>query len=112
MPRQTLWPYEREPWSIAFLSTNGIARVVFGRHEQEALRRADPLLHVEHGRRLLRVVVLVVERQLADRHVLEREVRRRELHDRVRQLAIVGVAPKAADDDGDRSAGRVGLLCR
>ena len=49
----------------------------------------------------MRIVVLIVEGQVADLDLRERELRRRQLHESVGELAVERVAAQAADDDGD-----------
>ncbi len=66
----------------------GDRTVVFGRNEQKALGSLDFVLQPFDGLGLVRVVVLVVERQVADLHLLERELRRCQFYNGVCQLAV------------------------
>src|SRR5262249_4240371 len=79
----------------------GNRTVVLGGHEEDGVGtpHARPELDPRRGRFVLQV--LVVERELRDLDDAERERVRRQLGERLRHLAIVGVSPKAADDDRD-----------
>ena len=79
----------------------GDRTVVFGGDEQQAMGSGDFALQPLDGLGRARIVVLVVERQVADLYQLEREVRRRQFFDGVGQLAVERIFAKAADDNGD-----------
>ena len=51
--------------------------VVFGRNEQNSLSAFDFVLQPLDGLSLIRVVVLIVQRQITDLHLLKLELRRR-----------------------------------
>src|SRR5690606_7905099 len=80
--------------------------VVLGCHEDDAVRCGDFGLEPFYLRRLVSIIILIVERQVADLDRAEREVRRCELRKRVRELAVEAVAAQAADDDSDLLAHR------
>ena len=82
------------------------------RDEQEALGGPDLALQPLDGLRLVGVVILVVERQVADLHLPERELRWCQSRDGVRELAVERVAAKAADHDGNLVLAHVDLLHR
>jgi len=83
----------------------GNRAVVLGRDEQQALRRGDFALEPLDLRRLVAVVVLVVERQVVDAQMLESEIRRGQVRERQGQLLVVGFLAKAPDDDCDPGPG-------
>jgi hypothetical protein len=58
------------------------------------------------------VVVLIVERQVADLRMPEGELRRRELDNSVGELAVEGITAEAADDHGNLILGHNDLLCK
>ena len=62
--------------------------VVFGGDEQKALGSGDFALQPLDGLGRVRIVVLVVDRQVADLYLFERELRRRHLYDGVSQFAV------------------------
>jgi hypothetical protein len=66
----------------------GDGAVVFGRLEQHALTGGNGGLQVPDRRRLLRIVVLVVQGQLGDIELFGHEGRRREPGDGASQSAI------------------------
>ena len=78
-------------------------RLYSGGHEHHGIHRAQLALEPLHFRRLRLVVVLVVQRQIADAQFLEIEVRRRELDECVCKFSIDGFLAEASDDD-NRSA--------
>ncbi len=75
--------------------------IVFGRNEQDTVRFGDLFLQAFDGLRLVRVIVLVVQRQVTDLCLLEQKLCRRESGHRACQLAIKGITAKASDDYGD-----------
>jgi len=76
----------------------GDRTVVFGGHEKQAPGFGNPGLEPQHRGCRIRIVILIVERQVFDRELLQREVRRREFDHCVRQFAVEGFTPQAADD--------------
>lgn len=86
----------------------GNRAVVFGRDEQQRVGRFDRLFETLRDFRKIRVVILTIERQLADLDELEREIGGRERNHGVRQCAIPRTATQTADDD--RNAMRHGFL--
>src|ERR1035437_5835383 len=79
----------------------GNGTVVFGSDEQKTPGRSTFALQPLDRLGLVRVVVLVVKRQVADLHLLERKLRRRQFHDGIRQLTVIGIPAKTADHNGD-----------
>ncbi len=75
--------------------------VVFGRHEQQALRGCHLGLEPQHGRGLLPIVVLVIERQVADADFGEGKIGRRQAGERMGELAVDGVLAQASDEECD-----------
>ena len=73
--------------------------VVFGRDKEDALRIGDLLLELGGGRGQVVLVVLVVERDVAQAHILELEVGRNQLFQRTRQAQIDRGGTKASDKD-------------
>jgi hypothetical protein len=90
LPLHALWPYGRDAWSV-----------VFGSDEDHCVAAAQLTLQTLHFRRLRLVVVLVVERQVADLQFLETEIRRPEFDERRRQSAVERFLAEAADDITD-----------
>ena len=101
LPVQEFWPQGRAPQSMRVLEHRRDRAAVLRRDEQDAVRRRD--LGLEAGDRLRQVgfEVLVVDRQIVDLRKAEIRFRGPELRQRLRQLAVDGVAAVAADDDGD-----------
>src|SRR5208283_80313 len=62
--------------------------VVFGCNEQNALGVLDFVLQSLDGLGLVRVIVLIVWRQVTDLHLLERKLRRRQLYNGISKFAI------------------------
>ena len=56
--------------------------------------RPDFVFESFDGLGLVRVVILVVQRQVTDLHLLEREIRRRQFYNGVRQLAIERISAR------------------
>src|SRR5450759_3434414 len=79
----------------------GDRAVVFGRNEQKALGALDFVLQPLDGLGLVRVVVLVVKRQVADLHLLERKLRGCQFYNGACQFAVERIVAKASDDNGD-----------
>jgi len=75
--------------------------VVFGSDEQQALCGRDFGLQAADRIGGTAIVVLVVERQIADLYLGKQEVGWRQPADGGRQAAVVRIAPQAADDNGD-----------
>ena len=105
LPSHALLPYGREPTSIAFFSTPGTERLYSGVTNSTASAPAIFSLNATDAGGGFGVVVLVVERQLADLDDLERERRRRHGGERFGHLAVERVLAQAADDDGDAAGG-------
>ena len=76
-------------------------RTWFGRDKQHALRCCNGRLKPLDRCRRIVVVVLVVERQIADFQLNKREFCRRQARQRGGKLAIDGFLSQATDDDGD-----------
>ncbi len=79
----------------------GDRAVVFRRDEDDAGGGADGRLDAGHRRRLRAVVVLVVERQVADLDALQGDVGRRQLGERSGEGLVVRLLAEASDDDGN-----------
>ena len=79
----------------------GYGAVVLRRDKEDTVRRLDGSLHPEHRRALVRVIVLIVKRKVADRHVDEIEVRRGETYQCVRDAAVDRGWGQAADYGGN-----------
>ena len=98
------------------LENIGNRAVVLGGDEHQPAGRGDASLQPLDRFGLVRVVVLVVERQIADVQLLERKLWRRQLHDGVGELAVERRVAKAADNDcdavltHDRLLGRFGKV--
>jgi hypothetical protein len=71
--------------------------VVFGGHEHHGVDRAQLGLESLHFGRLGLVVILVVERQIADPQFLECEIRWRESDECIGELAIVRILSEASN---------------
>lgn len=69
----------------------------------------DLALETFHRLGLRRIVILIVERQISDVRFGEIEVGRRQLGDSPGELAIVGIAPKTADQNEDLISAHVDL---
>ena len=70
------------------LQNAGDGPVVFRRDEQQPPRRRDFLLDALDGLSLICVVVLIVQRQVADLELFERNLRRRQFSYRIGELAV------------------------
>src|SRR5687768_2280967 len=76
----------------------GKRAIVFGSHEHHRVDRAKVALESLNLGRLRPIVVLVVQRKVADAQLLEGEVRRREFDQRDREFSIERILPEASDD--------------
>ena len=74
---------------------------MLGRDEQHRLGRSDLRLETDDALRQLAFEVLVIEGQVVDRDEMERQPAFSQPRQRLRELAVDGVAAIAADDDGD-----------
>lgn len=83
------------------LEDAGDGAVVLGGDEDDALCGGDFGLHAQDAGGLLGVVVLVVEREVADFDDLEGEVGGGQRGEGLGKLAVDGILAQAADDDGD-----------
>src|SRR5690606_25016162 len=81
--------------------------VVLRGEEQHAVAVAHLLLEAAHRLRLVAVVVLVVQGQVADADLVEAPALGREPDHRLGELAVEGLLAEAADDEGDGSVGHV-----
>jgi hypothetical protein len=79
----------------------GDRAVVLRRDEHEALGARDIALQSLYGLCLVLIVVLVVQRKVADTHLDEGKLLRRQLHDGVSQPAVEGILAKASYDNCD-----------
>jgi hypothetical protein len=62
--------------------------VVFRRHKQQSVRLPNVTLQPPDRLRRIAVIILIVERQITDGQVLEREFWRAEFYHRIGQFAI------------------------
>ena len=69
-------PYGRLAQSMAFFSPPGIERL-YGRHEQHGIHRRDGVLECGRHRRVVRVVVVAIQRQILERDFRQLEFWRR-----------------------------------
>src|SRR5690606_21173518 len=88
----------------------GDRAVVLGGDEQQSAGSRDLSLQPNDRFGLAGIVILVVERQVVDLELLEREVRRRERRHGLRQLPVERVAAKAAADYAVRIVCHLRLL--
>lgn len=65
--------------------------IVFRGNEQQAVSRLDLALQPLHRRCLVAVIILIVERQITDGHLLEGELWRPQLGQGGRQFAVEGI---------------------
>ncbi|MNT36039.1 hypothetical protein D3C72_1720970 [compost metagenome] len=84
--------------------------VVLGGNEQHGVGGAHLVLQARALRRVTGVEVLVIERQVADLHVLEARLVAGQLLQRVRQLAVAGLFAQAADENGNGGDGHQDIL--
>ena len=73
----------------------GNGAIVFGRKEQNSLCVLDFAFQTFDGSGLILIVILVVERQVADLYLLERELWRRQFRDGASELPVEGIAAQA-----------------
>src|SRR4029434_548697 len=83
------------------LEDTGHAAIIFGRTEQYAVRRGDPLAETDPCLRRVGVEVLVVERQVPALDHRAIAIVAAQCAHGARHLAVDAVLPQAADKDGD-----------
>ena len=101
LPGQEVLPQGRAPQSMAFLSTAGIERLCSGVTNRRASEASISALKRATGAGTGCFVVLVVHRQVVDLDEFGLEGVGTELGQRLRQLAVDGLAPVRADDDAE-----------
>ena len=75
--------------------------VIFRGYEKDAVGGPDPAFHPHHRRGRVLVVVLVIQRQVADLYLAEGKFRRRKLHDGIGKFPVERILPEASDDNGN-----------
>jgi hypothetical protein len=108
-PAHTLSPGGRDPWSSAFFRTPDRS-IIFGRDEQHAVGLRNRALQPPYRLGRVCLLVLVVEWQVADGHVVKGKVSRCQAKQRVVQSPVERIAPQAADDRGDAQSHDILLL--
>ena len=72
--------------------------VVFGRHEQHGIDGGDSILQRPTRRRVVRVIVVRIQRQISDGNLAHAQLRRSEAHERLCQLPVDRCFRQAADE--------------
>jgi hypothetical protein len=73
--------------------------IVFGGDEKQTLRGSDLSFQPFDRERLIGIIILIVEREVADLRMLEREFGRSKLRDRLGEPGVKGIVSQAAHDD-------------